>query len=355
MSPPPDYPRDASQEIKVSAESLAELLAEMFVKKSVFAADARIASARLVEADMRGMHSHGCRMLSWYLEGLDEGHIDPRADVLTLLETPAMATLDGSRALGQIAATKAMELAIEKAREVGTGTVAVKNSHHLGAAGVYVQLAVDQGMIGYCVTSSGRASVAGFGTNQRATANHALAWGIPVKSGAPIVLDMSTANASWGKINALGQYGLPMPPDWAVDDRGDATTDPEAAKTLLPFAGPRGFGLGLISGILAGALVGGRLPIMRKRGALPDGSQHFFQVIDPEKFVEREKFDARIEEATAAIKELEPAEGFESVRLPGERQWACLNQAKAEGVPLHQKDAETLKTLAEALGVGIPW
>ena len=355
MPAPTEYPRDPSQEIKVSLEALTDLLSAMFVKKSVFAADAKIAATRLVEADMRGMHSHGCRMMPWYLEGIDEGHIDPRAHVLTVLETPAMATLDGSRALGQVAATKAMELAIAKAREVGTGTVAVKNSHHLGAAGVYVQLAIDAGMIGHSITSSGRASVAGYGTSQRSTANHALAWGIPVRSGAPIVLDMSTANASWGKINALAQYGLPIPADWALDAEGEPTADAESAKTLLPFAGPRGFGLGIVSGILAGALVGGRLPIMRKRGAMPDGSQHFFSVIDPEKFVEGEKFYARIEEAVNAIHELEPADGFDQVRLPGERQWENLNRAKTEGVPLHKKDADALTGLAEELGVSVPW
>jgi ureidoglycolate dehydrogenase (NAD+) len=216
-------------------------------------------------------------------------------------------------------------------------------------------LAIDAGMIGHCITSSGRASVAGYGTNQKATANHALAWGIPVRSGAPIVLDMSTANASWGKINALAQYGLPIPADWALDAEGEPTTDPESAKTLLPFAGPRGFGLGIVSGILAGALVGGRMPINRKRGAMPDGSQHFFSVIDPEKFVEDEKFYARIEEAVNAIHELEPAEGFDCVRLPGERQWENLNRAKTEGVPLHKKDADALKNLAEGLGVSVPW
>ena len=355
MSEPIDYPHDPSQEILVAEEALESLLAEMFVKKSVFAVDARTAAARLVEADLRGFHSHGCRMMDWYLKGLDEGHIDPRGQVLTLAETAAMAALDGSRALGQVAATKAMELAIEKARDVGTGTVTVKNSHHLGAAGVYVQLAVNAGMIGFCTTSTGRASVAGYGTHQRATSNHAQAWGIPTRSGAPIILDFAVAKASWGKINALGQYGLPIPDDWALDAEGQPTADPDAAKTLTPAGGPRGFGLGLVSGILAGALEGGRLPIARKREAMAEGSQHFVYVIDPEKFVELDRFYARIDEASAAIHALEPAPGFERVRLPGERQWHSLNQARQQGVRVHTKDAQMLKTLAASLGLAVPW
>ncbi|MCA9068568.1 MAG: Ldh family oxidoreductase [Planctomycetaceae bacterium] len=355
MPHPTEYPQDPEQEILVSAEDLQTLVADLFIKKSVFAMDANIAAARIVEADMRGLHSHGVRMMKWYLESFDEGHIDPRGQVLPLSETVAMATLDGSRALGQVAGTKAMQLAIEKARAVGTGTVVVKNSHHLGSNGVYVQLAIDEGMIGHCITSTGRASVAGYGTKERATSNHALAWGIPVKSGAPIVLDMACAEASWGKINALAQYGLPIPPGWALDAEGESTTDGNAAKTLLPAAGPRGFGLGIVSGVLAGALVGGRLPIARKRGAMAEGSQHYFSVIDPEKFVEPDRFYARIEEALTAMRELEPAPEFERVRIPGERQWENMNKAKTQGVPVHETDAETLKTLANKAGVSVPW
>lgn len=355
MPNPTEYPQDPEQEILVSAEELQSFIAGLFIKKSVFAMDAEVAAARIVEADLRGLHSHGCRMMKWYLGAFDEGHIDPRGQVLPLTETAAMATLDGSRALGQVAATKAMQLAIEKARQVGTGTVVVKNSHHLGAAGVYVQLAIDEGMIGHCITSTGRASVAGYGTKGRATSNHALAWGIPVQSGAPFVLDMACAEASWGKINALAQYGLPIPPGWALDADGESTTDGNTAKTLLPAAGPRGFGLGIMSGVLAGALVGGRLPISRKRDAMAESSQHYFSVIDPEKFIELDRFHARIDEALTAMRELEPAPEFERVRIPGERQWDNLNKAKTQGVPLHQTDAETLKALAEKLGVNVPW
>lgn len=355
MSEPIEYPDDPSQEIRVPLERLESLLADMFVKKSVFAVDAKMAAARLVEADARGLHSHGLRMMKWYLGGFDQGHIDPRGQILTITETPAIAALDGSRALGQVAATKAMQLAIEKARAVGTGTVTVKNSHHLGAAGVYVQLAVNQGMIGFCTTSTGRASVAGYGTNERATSNHAQAWGIPVKNGAPILLDMAIAKASWGKINALGQYGLPIPADWALDEEGQPTTDPKSAETLIPAGGPKGFGLGIVSGILAGALEGGRLPISRKRESMVEGSQHFFYVIDPEKFTELDRFYVRIDEAVKFLHQLQPAPGFERTRLPGERQWEELNRAKERGVRVHRKDAETLKSLAAKMGLSVPW
>ena len=123
----------------------------------------------------------------------------------------------------------------------------------------------------------------------------------------------------------------------------------------LPAAGPKGFGLGVVSGVLAGALVGGRLPIARKREAMPEGSQHFFYVIDPEKFGDLSRFYDRIEEALAAIRQLPPEPGFDRVRLPGERQWEAEQQAKAQGVALHRQDVETLETLAAEMKLTVPW
>lgn len=101
-----------------------------------------------------------------YLDAIDAGDIDPRARVLTVSETPAVAVLDGSRAVGHVAATKAMTIAIEKAKDVGTGTVAVGNSQHLGAASVYALMAAREGLIGFCTTSTGRPTVAAFGSAQ---------------------------------------------------------------------------------------------------------------------------------------------------------------------------------------------
>jgi ureidoglycolate dehydrogenase (NAD+) len=166
---------------------------------------------------------------------------------------------------------------------------------------------------------------------------------------------MAIAKASWGKINALAQYGLPLPLDWALDEKGQPTADAETAETLLPAGGPKGFGLGIVSGILAGALEGGRLPISRKRESLVEGSQHFFYVIDPEKFTELDRFYVRIEEAVKAFHQLQPAPGFERTRLPGERQWEEMQRAKEQGVRVHRKDAEMLKSLATAMGLTVPW
>ncbi|HUG91190.1 MAG TPA: Ldh family oxidoreductase [Planctomycetaceae bacterium] len=350
-----DVPRDDRQEVVVPADALKQLLVTLFVHKSLFAADAEIAAARLIEADLRGIHSHGSRAVWRYLKAIDEGHIDPRARVLTLSETPAMAVLDGSRALGHVAATRAMELAIRKAREVGTGTVAVRNSQHYGAASVYALLATQAGMIGYTTTSTGKATVAGYGSREPATANNAFAWGVPMRSGPPFVLDMACAVTSWGKVESLKLYGHELPPGWAFDGEGRPTVIPGEARTLLPAAGARGYGLAFLCSVLAGPLVNGRMPLHKTRSPEIDGSEHFFYCLDPAAFGDRERFDRELEVTAKEIRALAPAEGFDRVRLPGELEWERTERWRREGIPLHREHVANLEELARGMNVPFPW
>ena len=147
---------------------LEALMVRMLTHKGMYEAEARIGAARLIEADLRGIHSHGSRSLWRYLEAMDTGGIDPRAQVVTERETPAIAVLNAGKGLGHVAATKAMQLAIEKARTVGTGTVAIRQGQHYGAASVYALMAVEAGMIGFSTTSTGTASVAAYGSRKPA-------------------------------------------------------------------------------------------------------------------------------------------------------------------------------------------
>ena len=158
--------------------------------------------------------------------------------------------------------------------------MAVRRGQHYGAASVYALMAVEAGMIGFTTTSTGPATVAAYGSRRPATANNAIAWGIPTRSGAPFVLDMACAISSWGKVESLKLYGRELPPGWALDAAGNPTQDPKAAKTLLPFAGARGYGMAFLSSVLAGALVGGRMPLHKTMNVASDGSEHFFYAID---------------------------------------------------------------------------
>jgi len=355
MSRTPDIPADASQETVVPAEPLRELMVKLYVRKGMFKAEAEMAADRQIEADLRGIHSHGSRATPRYLEAMDRGDIDPRGATMVIKQTPAMAVLDGGRNLGHVASTKAMQMAIDMARQVGTGTVAIRNSQHYGAASAYSLMAARAGMIGYCTTSTGMATVAALGSRAPATANNAFAWAAPVRTGHPFCLDMACAESSWGKIQSLGMYGLPIPQGWALDIEGNPTTESSAAKTLLPAAGARGYGLAFLCSVLAGPLVGSRMPIHKPKNPEAECSEHFFYAVDVSHFVEIDRYYDEMEKSIADIRALPPAEGFTRVTLPGELEGERAERWAREGIPLHRDHLRDLEKVAEGAKIPVPW
>ena len=351
----PDYPLDASQEIVVQAEPLKALLVSMYVKKGMFKAEADMAASRQLEADLRGIQSHGSRATPRYLKAMDVGDIDPRGQTMVVKKTAATALIDGGRNLGHVASTKAMQLAIELARQAGCGTVAVRNSQHFGAASVYSLMAAEAGMIGYCTTSTGTATVAGYGSRKPATANNAFAWAAPTKQGAPFCLDMACAVSSWGKVQALGMYRRQIPEGWALDADGNPTVDPAKSKTLLPASGPRGYGLAFLSSILAGPLVGGKTPIHKTRSPEAEGSEHFFYAVNIDAFDEKDRYFSEMDQTIADLHALPTQPGFDKVTLPGEIEWHRANAWRTAGIPLHRDHLRELGEVAAQMKLPVPW
>ncbi len=350
-----DIPQDLDQEMVVPAEPLKQLMIEMLIRKGMSADDAEIGAARLIEADLRGIHSHGSRAIERYLQAMDDGLIDPCAEFVIERQTSATAVINGQMGMGHVTSTRAMQLAIEKASAVGTGTVAVRRSQHYGAASVYTLMAVGAGMIGYSTTNTAYATVAAYGSREAAVANNAFSWAVPTRGGSPFVLDAACAVSSWGKVHSLGMYGRQIPEDWAVDKDGQPTTDAAAAETLLPAAGPRGYGLAFLSSVLAGTLVGGKMPLHKSRAVETDGSEHFFYAIDLRHFVEPDEFYDEIESTIADIRKLTPADGFDQVRIPGELEWQRQQRWTTTGIPLHREHVKKLQALADAMQLDVPW
>jgi LDH2 family malate/lactate/ureidoglycolate dehydrogenase len=233
--------------------------------------------------------------------------------------------------------------------------VGVHNSQHFGAASVYSLMAAEAGMIGYCTTSTGPATVAAYGSRQPGTANNAFAWAAPARSGAPFCLDMACAVSSWGKVHALGMYGRSIPSGWALDAAGNPTESPAAAKTLLPAAGPRGYGLAFLCSILAGPLEGGKMPLHKTRSPESEGSEHFFYAIDVSQFVEPDRYFAEIERNITGIRGLATQSGFDRVTLPGELEWERSQRWRVEGIPLHRDHLQELGDVAKAMKIEVPW
>ena len=278
--------------------TLRELIIKLLVARSVFEFDAETVAQRILEADQFGYSASGIASLPATLDSLAAGDVDPRARVLTAQETPAMAVLDGSRALGPVALTKAVQIGTKKAGEIGTATIAVCNSQAIGTPSLYTRLAVAEGFIAFCTTSTGGATVPPCGCREPGTADHPFSWAVPTKHG-PVVTDGTTCDL--------------MGAD--------------------PLGGMTGFGMSFALSVLAGPLSAGRMPLHKTRGAAADGSQHFLYVIDPRQFADMTRFEREVGLTVQELKALPPAPDVDRVRLPGERE-SELAAARQETIPL---------------------
>jgi LDH2 family malate/lactate/ureidoglycolate dehydrogenase len=248
-----------------------------------------------------------------------------------------------------------MKRAIDKAAQVGVGVVNVRRSHHFGAASIYAMMALEKGMIGFATTNTGGASVAPFGGRGGALANHPLAWAFPAPGPFPIVVDMAVGVSAWQRVETMRIYGQKLPSGWCLDKDGHETDDPAKAWIMLPAGGTRGYGLGLVAGMLAGALSGGQFPSRRQRYDASNDSEHMLMAISVDHFVPRQQFLDEVAEAVSACQRTPPLEGFDRVRLPGELEWEKEQKWLASGIPLHREHLARLATVAEKLGVKTFW
>lgn len=349
------FPCDPSQELRITREQLTPVLEQMLVKKSVFQFDASVAVKRMIEADLYGIPSHGCARFCEYLDAMDLGDIDPRARVLVLDENDALTVMDGSRSLGHVAATKGIESAVAKAKSAGVGIAAVSNSQTLGAASIYVRLAVAEGMIAIAFSSTGGATVQGLNTNAGAVGNTAFAYGVPIQDHAPLIFDAACGAESWGKLKLLERYGLPIPDGILFGEAGEGVNSVEEAKVMAPAGGELGFGLSMLCSILAGPLSAGRLPIKKTRSDSAEDSQHMFIVLNIASFNSPERFQKNLLAGLEEIRELPPIDPEHPVRLPGDRSQQCFQNYSQNGIPFQQTIVDEIRARAEQLGVPVEW
>ena len=346
------FPSDPGQEIAFDVEQLRSVLEQMLVQKTVFQFDATTAVQRMLDADVYGIPSHGVGRIGESLDAIDAGEVDPRGRVLTMNEADSFAVLDGSRALGQIAATQGMQTAVAKARESGIGLALVGSSQSLGAASVYARLAADDGLIGVCLTSTDRASLAVPGTNCGAVGNSAFAYAIPCDGSHPLVFDSACGAESWGKLDLLRRYGIPFPDDLVFNSDGPPATNDRHAEVQRP-AGALGFGLSLFCSVLAGPLCGGRMPIHKTRGRSAEDSQHVCLALEIDRFTDRERFQGELLSTLEDIRALPPTNPRVPVRLPGDRGAALASQVADQGIRLHHSVAKDIQSRAAALGIDV--
>jgi len=273
-------PESGVESRTISRDAVREFVSKVLVRQGMFAAEAGIAADRLLDAEIRHRPEFGLCGLPDLIQYMELGDIDPRAKVLTVRETPVMAVLDGSTGVGQVAVTKAMEMAMKKARDLGLAAVVVKNSQPCGDPGVYVYQATCYDLFGVCVTSTDAASVIPLDGSRPLSTDHAFSWGLPVSwRGHAIVSGQCAATSFAAMAYQQKQAGAEVAADQMVDAGSQA----------------RMWG-GIVAGLLTSALAGGKLPINKKRrGPFAEASEHLCLALDPEKFGGREHFLHQVE------------------------------------------------------------
>lgn len=324
-------------------------------------------AAALLRADMRGHTTQGIALLPYVDELLREGEMAFGRPVETVRETAATALLDGNRGVGQVVGVRAMALAIDKARAVGIGYVAVRNSSDYAMASSYVLPAVDAGLIGLSM-STGPILVAPWGGRDGWFCTNPLALGVPAGRRDPIVIDMATSAYSMGAVVRAARDGLQLDTPGVVDADGRYSDDPasvildpmarESRMTgaLLP-AGPKGFGWVLLVEMLSALLSGERTWEDERPSDSEERPAYYgqaFIAIDVAAFQEPEAFAASADRMIETLTSARPAEGFEQVRVHGGEAAAAERRSREQGVPIRDEEWQMVEQLAARLGLATP-
>ncbi len=348
-------PQVATQSVQLPL--LAAFTREALLTTGLSSDHARCVTHSLIEAEARGLQSHGVvRLLPTYIRRLGAGTIKAVPSIRTERRQGMTALIDGDAGPGQVVGTVAMDLAIEMARQGGVASVGVRNSSHFGIGALFVEQATRAGLIGIAC-SNAPANVPPTGGRSRFFGTNPLAIGLPRTGGRGLVLDMSTSVAARGKIVMAQKEGRSIPTGWAIDADGQPTVDPAAALAgaVLPMAGHKGYGLSLmidvLSGVLTGAASGTDVIDLYDTGGSPQNIGHFFIVVSVESFMPIAVFTDRLEHYLGEIRSQPRLPGVDRIFLPGDLESDAAEQALTHGVVLSLSGIAELDGLADHLGI----
>jgi LDH2 family malate/lactate/ureidoglycolate dehydrogenase len=348
-----------TQPARYEATALATFARDLLTAAGMPGDKAQAVAAVLVDGDLLGHTTHGLQLLASYLREIASGSMCVQGDPEVIHEAPAALTWHGRRLPGPWLVLQAMEAAAGMARRGGTGTVVIRQSHHIACLAAFHQRATAQGLMMILASSDANsASVAPFGGLDPVFTPNPISVGIPT-SGAPIVTDISTSATTNGLTNRLHQEGGKLPAPWLIDGQGQPSDDPavlfkEPRGTILPLggldSGHKGYGLSLTVEALTGGLAGfGRADPKQGWGATV-----FLQILDPAAFAGAPDFVRQMDEVARQCHASRPAQPGRAVRLPGEKGHALMEQQRREGVVLHPGIMEALQPWAEKLKVRTP-
>ena len=330
-------------------------------------AHAALAADVLILSDLRGIDSHGVARLIGYVRLWENKRINTNPNITIVHETPTTATVDGDAGLGLVVAPFAMQLAIKKAEQYGSGWVAVRNSNHFGIAGYHTLMAVEKDMIGYAMTNASPLVAPTF-SNERMLGTNPICYAFPAGKYPPVVIDMATSAAANGKLEIAQRMGKQVPDGWIQDAEGNFTTDPHALKSggsLLPLGSDRehgshkGFGLSatvdILSAVLSGANYGPWVPpfvsfLEPPADPVGLGIGHFLGAMRVDGFRPVDEFKSHLDNWITRFKSASTIDPKQKVIIPGEPEYEAEMDRRKNGIPLIDAVVNDLNGLADKFG-----
>jgi Malate/L-lactate dehydrogenases len=365
------YPYICHMSKKFQYEQLFTFAKRIFLKIGCSDHDAEIACTSLLKADLRGVDSHGVARLSGYVRLWEVKRINSKPRLSITHETPSTAVVDGDAGLGLVVAPYAMQVAIDKARNVGSGWVSVKNSNHFGIAGFHAMQALKEDMIGIAMTNASPLVAPTFSI-EKLLGTNPIAIAIPAGNEEPFVADFATTTAANGKLEMLQRKHLEAPSGWIQTKTGHPSVNPNELRdggALLPLGGDtehgshKGYALGAIvdifSGVLSGANYGPWVPpfpaYLQVADGLPgEGIGHFFGAMRIDAFRPSSDFKRHMDKWLKRFKNAKTMKGQDRVYIPGEIETEIENIRIKEGIPLLHPVIDNLVNLGEKYDIPFP-
>ncbi len=360
----------AKDSVYIPVDTLKSFINDVLLKCGVPAADAEICADVIIESDKRGIESHGIGRLKYYYDRIQAGQHQVVTEIEIVKNGPTTAVVDGHHGMGMVIAKRAMQMAIDKAREYGMGSVAVRNSTHFGIAGYYPLMAVQQNMIGMAFTNA-RPSVSPTFGSEGMLGTNPIAFGAPTDEPIPFLFDGATPITQRGKIEVYNRAEKPLPEGWVMDENGQLMTDSKKAldalekrkASFLPLGGPgelmagyKGYGLGTMVEIFSTALQSGVF-MQALSGVAPDGSPqpfrlgHFFMAINIESFTTLDEFKAITGQILRDLRNSKKIPGQNRIYTAGEKEFDMLSVTRVKGIEVNQNLQKDIKYLIQALNL----
>lgn len=347
----------ASGQPSVAIAKLEAFIASALVAVGIPEDDAKQVAKLMADSDAYGGDAHGIFRLQQYVSQIENGAINARPNIRVINDRPGTALLDGDKGLGHLVMKRAAELAIEKAQQTGVGWVGTQHSNHAGPAHLYARMPMEHDMIGlyFCVGNANL--LPPWGGTEVLLSTNPIAIAVPGLRHPAIVLDMATTNTALGKIRLKAQRNEPIPEGWMIDRQGQPLTDPKRASEgfLVPVGGPKGYGLALMFGLLAGTLNGaafGRDVVNYTKDAkTPSNTGQAIVALDIAGFSDVQIFKQRVDNVWDMMKSSPTLPGFDEVRLPGERSGKLCEERVTQGVPIGPELRKVLDELADRLKI----